>query len=168
MPLTIITTNTTGTIYFNPIEKHLAKSLFVIISLPFNFKHQAEIKHKIKAFTGSIMFDVKKSKRSNKLLPNIFKFLNTISTFECENIIIYSDSLYSINILCGKNKPKLNIELIKNTLNEIKKFRTNTNNQIKIFFKHINAHIKQSNTHFTQFNEYNNFVDKLASDACLK
>jgi hypothetical protein len=42
------------------------------MSFPLIFKYQPEIKHKNRVFIGSIIFDVKKSKKSKIVLPNNF------------------------------------------------------------------------------------------------
>ena len=55
------------------MSKHIAKILFFMRFSPLIFKYHPEIKHRNKAFKGSIKFEVTKSRRSKRVLPKILK-----------------------------------------------------------------------------------------------
>lgn len=71
------------------------------------------------------------------------------------NILIYTDSKYSIGVITGQMKYKINVKLIdqiielRNTLGK------------KVGFKYVEAHTKKTDF----ISEGNSIVDKLASDA---
>lgn len=72
-PATIRQINAVGTMYFSPKLNNFADILFFIKFCPLIFRYQPEIRHKNRVFSGSIIFEVKKSKNSKSVLSNILK-----------------------------------------------------------------------------------------------
>ncbi len=60
-----------GTTNLNPKSKNNTSILFLIMLFPLIFKYQPEIKQRNRVLSGSIIFDVKKSKKSNIVRPKI-------------------------------------------------------------------------------------------------
>lgn len=86
----------------------------------------------------------------------LLKYLHSIKNKLFSNILIYSDSKYSIGVITGETKYKINKELIENII-ELR----NTLGK-KVGFKYVEAHTKK--TDFVS--EGNSVVDQLASEAC--
>lgn len=72
-----------------------------------------------------------------------------------ETIVIKTDSLYSIKVVTGINKAKVNLELIKSIQIRIKRLAVTGN---RIEFKHVNAHTNGDD----HDSVYNDIVDKEA------
>lgn len=88
-------------------------------------------------------------------IKNLLLYLHSIKDKLFSNVLIYSDSQYSIGVITGSMKYKINKELIE----EIIELRSTLGK--KIGFKHVEAHTKKTD----YISECNNIVDRLASDA---
>ena len=88
-------------------------------------------------------------------IKNLLLHLHSIKDNLYSNILIYSDSQYSIGVITGSTKYTINKELIE----EIIELRSTLGK--KVGFKYVEAHTKKTD----YISECNNIVDKLASDA---
>lgn len=95
-----------------------------------------------------------KHKMSNNI-AELYAIYVLLSATTDTNILIYTDSTYVINTLVRGYHTNENIELI-NKIKDLMIDRT-------IQFKHVDAHINESDKNYTIENQYNNEVDILAN-----
>ena len=91
-------------------------------------------------------------------------YVANIRKIKDENILIISDSKYSINILTDQWKATINVELVEKIKNLMLFLK---NNNCKIIFKHINSHLKPDQYDLKTFTiddyKFNSLVDKEAN-----